>query len=143
MNFQSPSEPRADSVWPRVDTRGELEPAEREWLHTNGAGAYAMSTLALMHTRRYHGLLVASLEPPLRRYVIVSQLDTVVSVGQRIYRLATHQFPGVAATPGYRLLESFAQDPIPRWVFRLVRATLECRLCLARGENATVISYAW
>jgi predicted glycogen debranching enzyme len=93
-----------------------------------------MSTLALMHTRRYHGLLVASLEPPLRRYVIVSQLDTVASVGQRIYRLATHQFPGVAATPGYRLLESFAQDPIPRWVFRLGRATLECRLCLARGE---------
>jgi predicted glycogen debranching enzyme len=143
VNFQSPSVPRADSVWPRVDTRGELEPAEREWLHTNGAGAYAMSTLALMHTRRYHGLLVASLEPPLRRYVIVSQLDTVASVGQRIYRLATHQFPGVAATPGYRLLESFAQDPIPRWVFRLGRATLECRLCLARGENATVISYSW
>ncbi|MEO8179970.1 MAG: amylo-alpha-1,6-glucosidase [Deltaproteobacteria bacterium] len=134
---------RSESAWTTVETKGELEPAEREWLHTNGAGAYAMSTLALMHTRRYHGLLVASLDPPLRRYVIVSQLDTVVSVGQRIYRLATHQFPGVAATPGYRLLESFAQDPIPRWTFRLGRAVLECRLCLARGENATIIAYCW
>jgi predicted glycogen debranching enzyme len=134
---------RPESPWTHVETKGELEPAEREWLHTNGAGAYAMSTLALMHTRRYHGLLVASLDPPLRRYVIVSQLDTVVTVGQRIYRLATHQFPGVAATPGYRLLESFAQDPIPRWTFRLGRAVLECRLCLARGENATIISYCW
>lgn len=130
-------------MWTSVETKGQLEPAEREWLHTNGAGAYAMSTLALMHTRRYHGLLVASLDPPLRRYVIVSQLDTVVSVGQRIYRLATHQFPGVAATPGYRLLESFAQDPIPRWTFRLGRAVLECRLCLARGENVTILSYCW
>jgi predicted glycogen debranching enzyme len=132
-----------ESIWPRVETKGELEPAEREWLHTNGAGSYAMSTLALMHTRRYHGLLVASLDPPLRRYVIVSQLDTVASVGQRIYRLATHQFPNVAATPGYRLLESFAQDPIPRWSFRLGRSVLECRLCLARGECATVMSYSW
>lgn len=132
-----------ESPWPHVETKGELEPAEREWLHTNGAGAYAMSTLALMHTRRYHGLLVASLDPPLRRYVIVSQLDTVATVGRRIYRLATHQFPGVAATPGYRLLESFAQDPIPRWTFRLGRSVLESRLCLARGENATVLSYCW
>jgi predicted glycogen debranching enzyme len=132
-----------DGVWPEVATRGALEPAEREWLHTNGAGAYAMSTLALMHTRRFHGLLVASLDPPLRRYVIVSQMDSVVSVGQRIYRLSTHQFPGVAATPGYRLLESFAQDPIPRWTFRVGRSTLRVRLCLARGESATVISYTW
>ena len=132
-----------DGVWPFVATRGGLELAEREWLHTNGAGAYAMSTLALMHTRRFHGLLVASLDPPLRRYVIVSQMDSVVSVGQRIYRLSTHQFPGVAATPGYRLLESFAQDPIPRWTFRLGRSTLEMRLCLARGESTTIISYTW
>jgi predicted glycogen debranching enzyme len=122
---------------------GALEPAEREWLHTNGAGAYAMSTVALMHTRRFHGLLVASLDPPLRRYVIVSQMDCVVTVGRRIHRLSTHQFPGVAATPGYRLLESFAQDPIPRWTFRLGRSMLEVRLCLARGESATIISYTW
>jgi predicted glycogen debranching enzyme len=136
-------EPVQDGVWPEVKTRGALEPAEREWLHTNGAGAYAMSTLALMHTRRFHGLLVASLDPPLRRYVIVSQMDSVVTVGQRIHRLSTHQFPGVAATPGYRLLESFAQDPIPRWTFRLGRSTLRMRLCLARGESVTIISYTW
>src|SRR6185295_2926474 len=64
-------------------------------------------------------------------------------VGQRIYRLATHQFPNVAATPGYRLLESFSQDPIPRWSFRLGRSVLDTRLCLARGEAATIMSYCW
>ena len=143
MSYSIDGASERDRLWPHQVTHGELEPAEREWLHTNGAGAYAMSTLALMHTRRYHGLLVASLDPPLRRYVIVSQMDPVVSVGQRIFRLATHQFPGVAATPGYRLLESFAQDPIPRWTFRLGRANLTLRLCLARGESATVLSYTW
>lgn len=132
-----------DTPWPSVETHGVLERAEREWLHTNGAGAYAMSTVALMHTRRYHGLLVAALDPPLKRYVMVSHADTAVTVGQRVYRLATHQFPGIAATPGYRLLESFAQDPIPRWVYRLGESVLERRLCLVRGQNVTVMAYTW
>ncbi len=34
-----------DGPWPTVETHGQLAPAEREWIHTNGAGAYAMSTL--------------------------------------------------------------------------------------------------
>lgn len=129
--------------WPTIETGGELELAEREWLHTNGAGAYAMSSVALMHSRRYHGLLVASLQPPVGRYVIVSQVDTQLTVGRRVHRLSTHQFPGVAATPGYRLLERFSQDPIPRWQFRLGRSLLEQRLCLARGRNVTVLAYRW
>ena len=41
-----------DGPWPTVDTHGQLAPAEREWMHTNGSGAYAMSTISLMHTRR-------------------------------------------------------------------------------------------
>ncbi len=130
-------------VWPRVETHGELEPAEGEWLHTNGAGAYAMSTLALMHTRRYHGLLVASLEPPLKRYVIVSHGETTVEVGKRVYKLSTHQFPDIAPTPGYRLLEQFAQDPLPRWTYRLGKHKLERTLALVRGQNSVVIQYVW
>jgi predicted glycogen debranching enzyme len=136
--------PSRDGPWPMVHTSGELEP-EREWLHTNGAGAYAMSTVPLMHTRRYHGALVAALEPPLGRHVIISHAETTVNVeaDKRTYRLATHQFPNVAPTLGYRLIEYFALDPIPRWMFRLGQHTLERTLCLARGKNAAVLSYTW
>lgn len=130
-------------VWPAVDTHGELELAEAEWLHTNGAGAYSMSTVALMHTRRFHGLLVAALEPPLERYVVVSHAETVLEVGRRLYKLSTHQFPDVAPTPGFRVLESFAQDPLPRWVFRIGKHRLVRRLCLARGKNMLIASYTW
>lgn len=130
-------------VWPSVETHGELELAEAEWLHTNGAGAYAMSTVALMHTRRFHGLLVAALDPPLERYVVVSHAETVLEVGKRAYKLSTHQFPDVAPTPGFRLLESFSQDPLPRWVFRVGKHRLVRRLCLARGKNMLVVSYTW
>src|SRR5690606_35729629 len=108
-----------DGPWPSLNVGGQLERAEVEWLHTNGAGAYAMSTVALMHTRRNHGLLVAALKPPLDRYVVLSHAESTVKVAGRSYRLATHQFPDIAPTPGYRLLESLAMDPLPRWVCRL------------------------
>lgn len=134
-----------DGAWPSVDVSGAIERAEAEWLHTNGAGAYSMSTIALMHTRRHHGALVAALPPPLGRHVIVSHADLTLTVEgeRRSYRLATHQFPDVAPTPGYRNLLSFAQDPIPRWVFRTASGTLERTLCLVRGENAVIMGYTW
>ena len=137
--------PSRSGPWPIVQLGGELEPGEREWLHTNGAGAYAMSTVPLMHTRRHHGAFIAALEPPLGRHVIVSHGDTTVHVedDRRTYRLSTHQFPNVAPTLGYRLLEYFAMDPIPRWTYRLGAHTLERTLCLARGKNASVWSYTW
>ncbi|HYP90999.1 MAG TPA: glycogen debranching enzyme N-terminal domain-containing protein, partial [Polyangiaceae bacterium] len=134
-----------DGAWPSIEVNGAIERAEAEWLHTNGAGAYSMSTIALMHTHRHHGALVADLPAPLGRHVIVSHADLTLTLEseRRSYRLATHQFPEVAPTPGYRNLLSFAQDPIPRWVFRTGSGTLERTLCLVRGENAVIMGYTW
>lgn len=132
-----------DNPWPRVHIDGRLERAEKEWLHTNGAGAYSMSTVATIHTRRYHGLLVASLPAPFQRTSIVSQLETRVVTRRNSYKLSAHQFPGIAPTPGYRLLERFDQDPLPRWTYRLGRVRFERTLCLVRGENAAVLRYVW
>lgn len=42
----------------------------REWLVTNGIGGYASGTVAGMLTRRYHGLLVAALNPPYFQYTL-------------------------------------------------------------------------
>lgn len=123
--------------------RGKLERAEREWLHTNGAGSYAMSTVALMHTRRHHGLLVAALDPPVGRHVILSHAECELEVGNRTYRLAAHRFPNIAPMPGYRLLERFSQDPLPRWTYRIGKARLERTLCLARGSNALVLGFTY
>jgi predicted glycogen debranching enzyme len=137
--------PSKGGPWPVVQTAGEFGPGEREWLHTNGAGAYAMSSVALLHTRRHHGAFIAALDPPLGRHVILSHADTIVTLDdeRRSYRIATHQFPNVAPTLGYRLIEYFALDPVPRWTYRLGQHTLERTLSLARGRNAAVMSYTW
>lgn len=53
-------------------------PLWSEWLLTNGMGGYAMGTPAGINTRRYHGLLVASLHPPVDRVVALSAVaDTL------------------------------------------------------------------
>jgi predicted glycogen debranching enzyme len=132
-----------EGPWPKVEIEGDLAKAESLFLHTNGTGAYVMSTAALMHTSHYHGLLVAALAPPVGRYVILSHLDTVVAFDQRLYRLGTYQFPNVAPTPGYRYLRTFHQDPFPRFSYKLGKRRLEVRLCLVRGKNALIVSYTY
>jgi glycogen debranching enzyme len=55
---------------------GNLEAAaSREWLVTNGIGGFASGTIAVTMTRRYHGLLVAALQPPVGRMHLVAGLD--------------------------------------------------------------------
>ena len=57
---------------------GNLNNAEtREWLVTNGIGGYASDTVAGLLTRCYHGLLVAALNPPLGRTLLLTKLDEV------------------------------------------------------------------
>ncbi|MCU0692851.1 MAG: glycogen debranching enzyme N-terminal domain-containing protein, partial [Polyangiaceae bacterium] len=132
-----------DSVWPNIRVDGDLERARVEWIHGNGTGAYASSTVAQMHTRRHHGLLVAALEPPRRRCVIVSHVDASVEVDGQSTSLATHQFPGVRPTSGHTNLACFAQDPLPRWVYDVRGSKLEHTLALARGHNVLVLRYVW
>ena len=47
---------------------------DKEWIITNGIGGFASSTIIGANTRKYHGLLLAPLTPPARRYLILSKV---------------------------------------------------------------------
>ncbi len=131
------------SPWPAVEVAGDLTRARVEWLHGNGAGAYASSTVAQLNTRRYHGLLVAALDPPRGRHVLLSHLDVEVETHEARYELSTHQFPHIEPTDGYRHLARFAQDPLPRFLWTIAGDELEQTFALARGLNALVVRWTW
>ena len=133
----------SDFVWPAVRVEGKLARARTEWILGNGAGSYASSTVALMHTRRYHGLLVAALAAPIKRTVIVSHFDTRLHDGKIEHDLSSHQFPGVPPNEGYKYLDQFRQDPLPRWTYKVGGGQLEETLALVRGRNALVLRYTW
>ena len=45
----------------------------REWALTNGIGGYAGSSLIGAHNRTHQGYLIASLHPPIERYLVFSR----------------------------------------------------------------------
>lgn len=115
--------------------------SELEWLETNGSGGFAMGTVAGANTRRYHGLLTASLRPPAGRYMLLSRLEEEVLCGGERHNLGAAQYPGVVAPAGFQLLEEFRLDPFPIWRYRAGRASVEKRLFLVQGEQTVVVQY--
>src|SRR5665648_1099271 len=62
----------------------------QEWILTNGLGSYASSTVPGINTRKYHGLLVAALNPPGDRTICLSKLDENIVVGGSTHRLGSN-----------------------------------------------------
>jgi predicted glycogen debranching enzyme len=87
---------------------GDLSSAEsREWLVTNGIGGYASGTVAGLLTRRYHGLLVAALQPPLGRTLLLAKLDETVGYDNLTYSLHTNRWADGNVEPhGYARLKA-------------------------------------
>ncbi len=115
----------------------------REWLVTNGIGGFASGTLAGVNTRTYHALLVAALNPPLDRHVLVSGIDEEIIYKDRRYNLYANQWAADSVeAPGIALLESFMLDgTLPVWTYRIADALLEKRIWMAQGENTTYVHY--
>lgn len=116
---------------------------QREWLVTNGIGGYAMGTLCGANSRRYHGYLVAALNPPVGRRVFVAQLEEQATLGGKEYPLSTNEFHGRYVHPkGFLHLESFRlEGAVPTFTFALAEARLEKRVWMVHGRNTTCVTY--
>lgn len=112
-----------------------------EWLETNGLGGFAASTVPGLNSRRYHGLLIASLRPPVDRFLLLAKLEeTLVLRGERV-DLGSNQYAETVHPQGYRLLRRFSLEPFPTWTFQGDGFELEKRLFLVQGENTLVVCY--
>lgn len=123
---------------------GDLQSGlRREWLVTNGLGGYASATVPGVLTRSYHGLLVAALEPPVARTVLVAGSVDWVTYGGSLYPLSTHEFgEGTMSPDGYRHLESFRlEGALPVWTFAIADAVVERRIWMVDGANTTIVTY--
>jgi predicted glycogen debranching enzyme len=116
----------------------------REWLVTNGMGGYASGTIAGILTRRYHGLLVAALNPPLGRTVLLAKLDETVVYDEKAYPVHTNAWAENIIEPhGYRQIEQFAlEGTIPVWRLACSDALLEKRIWMQQGTNTTYVYYS-
>ncbi len=116
----------------------------REWLVTNGLGGYASSSIPCANTRRYHGLLVAALNPPLGRTVLLASIGEEVEVDGFAYRLGTNEYESGTIHPdGYLYLERVELDgTIPTFFYRTPSFLLTKTVWMEHGHNTTYIQYA-
>ena len=116
------------------------EGIQKEWIITNGIGGYSASTILGTNTRRYHGLLVAPLMPPARRYVILSKLDEcIVNNGQK-YDLFTNMGKEYI-TEGYKYLNEFEKEFMPIFKYEVNGIKVSKVICMEYGKNTIGIFY--
>src|SRR5438309_1443687 len=112
----------------RLDAE-ECRDLSREWLVTNGLGGYASGTVTGPNTRRYHGLLMAALRPPVRRVLLLAELHaSIVGADAAGHPLTVPSEMGLDGT-------------LPAFRWAMEGRVLERRIWMEQGRNRTVISY--
>lgn len=116
--------------------------SENEWLETNGLGGWSSSTVTGAHTRRYHGLLVAAVDPPTGRMVLLSKLDETIVAGDKRFDLGANLYAGNIIHPaGHQYLDCFRKDIFPEWEYEVAGIRLKKTIAMIYGENTVVIAY--
>ncbi|MEO0470103.1 MAG: amylo-alpha-1,6-glucosidase [Bacteroidota bacterium] len=114
---------------------------QHEWLETNGIGGYASSTIIGAHTRRYHGLLVAALQPPVERAVLLSKLDETLIINGHPNHLGANKYRGTVYPSGYIFQQAFTHELFPTFTYQVQDVVLEKQIVGLHGENTTLIRY--
>ena len=118
-----------------------MEEYGREWLVTNGLGSYASCTVNGANTRHYHGLLVASFNPPTERMVTVGKMEERVFVNDEYFDLSTNQYPEKVHPTGAQFLKEFNVDSLPNWIYAADGWKLEKSIGMVQGSNITLVNY--
>ena len=116
----------------------------REWLLTNGLGGYGSSSIIGAHSRIQNGYLVASLHPPVDRFLVFSKTNERLVCGSRIYDLTTAQHKGPYTSEynqGNMHLKTFRYDGNITFVYEAGGMRLTKTISLVYGKNQCMVAY--
>lgn len=113
---------------------------KKEWIVTNGLGGFASSTVAGANTRRYHGILVAPLNPPAQRYLLVSKVDESIDINGKTYPLYTNMCKN-NISEGYKNLVAFEKEEVPTYYYNVEGIEIEKTICMEYRKNVSIILY--
>ncbi len=100
----------------------------REWIVTNGLGGYSSLTYRNTNTRKYHGLLIASLNPPTERWVFVSNFIDKIKISDKILNLNNYK-------------SSFKFDYFPSFCYDIEDIKIKKTFFMEYGKNTAIIKY--
>jgi predicted glycogen debranching enzyme len=100
----------------------------REWIVTNGLGGYASLTHQNTNSRKFHGLLVASLNPPTNRWVFVSNVFDQITLNNTKIDLRNYK-------------NDFSFDVFPTFSYDLNDIKIKKTIFMEHEKNTTIIRY--
>jgi len=100
----------------------------REWIVTNGLGGYASLTYCNSNTRKFHGLLIASLNPPTERWFFVSNVFDKIQIKNNTYNLKSYK-------------SRFNYDLFPSFSYDVEGVKIKKTFLMEHGKNTTIIKY--
>lgn len=112
----------------------------KEWIITNGIGGFSSSSVIGANTRKYHGLLIAPLTPPARRFLVLSKLDEALEIEGKKYDLYTN-VGSEYTSHGYKYLESFEKDFVPIFKYKVNDVEMTKVICMEYGKNTVGVYY--
>ncbi len=115
---------------------------EREFLLTNGIGGYTSSSFCGANTRRYHGLLVTSFNPPTQRMVVVSKLEETILLETEEFELGCNQYPGKIHPAGFKFIQEIKVNANSiEWLYNVNNQIIAKHIKTIQGRNTTVVTY--
>lgn len=118
---------------------------QKEWVLTNGIGGYAGSSVTGAHARKYHGYLIASLHPPVERFVILSKINECLIRSSEKIDFTVEQYladdGSTAYRKGIKYLNSFTYDGLVHFTTKAPEFTMTKTLAFEHGKNTIAVSY--
>ncbi|MHC4360096.1 MAG: amylo-alpha-1,6-glucosidase [Planctomycetota bacterium] len=124
-----------------TDGRNIEELLNKEWLLTNSRGGYASSTIIGCNTSRYHGLLIASLNPPVNRIMALANCMEMVIYERKAFDLSTFEFNEKFAPEGFGYTKHFYHDYGVHFDFQLCGIELTKSIYLLRDSDTVALVY--
>jgi predicted glycogen debranching enzyme len=130
-------------AWAELQERDPQLLLSREWLVSNGLGGYASASVSGACTRRYHGLLIASLPAPLGRMVMFNHLAEEVRLpGGIVVHLGAEEREDTDQPTISVPLNDFRLDSgLPVWRYDFDGFSLEKRVLLPYRSNTVHVTY--
>lgn len=118
---------------------------QKEWVLTNGIGGYAGSSVTGAHARKHHGYLIASLHPPVERFVILSKINECLIRSSEKIDFTVEQYLADDGSTAYRkgieYLNSFTYDGLVHFTTKAPEFTMTKTLAFEHGKNTIAVSY--
>lgn len=112
----------------------------KEWIITNGLGGFSSSTILGANTRKYHGLLIAPLTPPARRFLILSKLDEALEIEGKKYDFYTNVTSNYISH-GYQYQTEFRKEYVPIFTYKIEDVMITKVICMEYGKNTVGVYY--